>query len=54
VTLYHLATDRQPHTSSLVNGSTVQALEGDEEALEVLFVEAYAVVLDEDLTGSVA
>jgi hypothetical protein len=36
VTLYHLATDRQPHTSPLVNGSTVQALEGDEEALEVL------------------
>jgi hypothetical protein len=52
MTLDHLAADWQPHARSLVDSVAVQAIKGGKDPLEVLFVEAYTVVLDEDLAGS--
>ena len=54
MTLHDLPADRKSHPRPLVRPAPVQPLERHEDAAQVLLVEAYAVVLDEDLTGSVA
>ncbi len=53
VALDDFAADGQPHTGTFVLASAMQPLEEREDAVQVLFIEADAVVLDEDLHPAV-
>src|ERR1051326_1926408 len=54
VTFRYFATDCQADAGALVNSASVQALEHRENAVGVLFLEADAVVADDDVHAAVA
>ena len=49
VTIGDLAADRQAYAGPFVCAAPVQPLEKNEDAVEILFIETDAVVLDDDL-----